>query len=84
MPEQRKLALPIMEKSAIRRVREVKGQSISERRVARLSRRDPLPRHENGVNIFILISIALQRGLEILEIDITAAYLNTPMNDNVK
>ena len=31
-----------------------------------------------------LISIAAHRDLEIFHIDITAAYLNTPMNKDVK
>ena len=31
-----------------------------------------------------MISIAIQRDVEIFKIDITVAYLNTPMNDNVK
>ena len=35
-------------------------------------------------SIFILISIAVYRDLDIFKIDITAAYLNTPMNDDVK
>ena len=35
-------------------------------------------------SIFILISIAVYRELDIFKIDITAAYLNTPMNDDVK
>ena len=35
-------------------------------------------------SIFILISFAVHYDLEIFKIDITAAYLNTPMNDNVK
>ena len=30
------------------------------------------------------MSIAINRDLEIFKIDITAAYLNTPMNDDVK
>ena len=33
---------------------------------------------------FILVSIAVYHDLEIYKIDITAAYLNTPMNDDVK
>ena len=32
---------------------------------------------------FILISIAAFNDLEIMKVDATAAYLNTPMNDNV-
>ena len=40
----------------------------------------PVTRTES---IFILISIAIQRDVEIFKIDITVAYLNTPMNDNV-
>ena len=35
-------------------------------------------------SIFILVSIAVYYDLEIYKIDITAAYLNTPMNDDVK
>ena len=35
-------------------------------------------------SIFIVISIAIYQDLEVFEIDITAAYLNTPMNDDVK
>ena len=35
-------------------------------------------------SIFILVSIAVYHDLEIYKIDITAAYLNTPMNDDVK
>ena len=34
-------------------------------------------------SIFILISIAAFYDLEIMKVDITAAYLNTPMNDNI-
>ena len=41
----------------------------------------PLTRTES---IFILISIAIHRDLEIFKIDITAAYLNAPMNEDVK
>ena len=33
---------------------------------------------------FILILIAIYHDLELFKIDITAAYLNTPMNDDVK
>ena len=35
-------------------------------------------------SIFIVISVAVYRDLEIFKIDITAAYLNTPMNEDVK
>ena len=35
-------------------------------------------------SIFILTSIAAYRDLEIFKIDVTSAYLNTPMNDDVK
>ena len=41
----------------------------------------PVTRTES---IFILISIAIYHDLELFKIDITAAYLNTPMNDDVK
>ena len=41
----------------------------------------PVSRTES---IFIIISIAIYHDLEVFKIDITAAYLNTPMNDNVK
>ena len=34
-------------------------------------------------SIFIIISIAFLKGLEVYKIDITSAYLNTPMNDDV-
>ena len=34
-------------------------------------------------SIFIIISIAILKGLEVFKIDITSAYLNTPMNDDV-
>ena len=43
--------------------------------------RGPVCRVES---IFILISFAVHYDLEVFKIDITAAYLNTPMNDNVK
>ena len=35
-------------------------------------------------SIFILISVAVYHELEIFKIDITTAYLNTPMNEDVK
>ena len=35
-------------------------------------------------SIFILTSNAAYRDLEIFKIDVTSAYLNTPMNDDVK
>ena len=35
-------------------------------------------------SIFVLISIAVLHNYEIFKIDITSAYLNTSMNDNVK
>ena len=35
-------------------------------------------------SIFIIISIAIYCDLEVFKMNITAAYLNTPMNDNVK
>ena len=35
-------------------------------------------------SIFILTSIAAYHDLEIFKIDVTSAYLNTPMNDDVK
>ena len=35
-------------------------------------------------SIFILISIVIHRDLEIFKIGITAACLNTPMNEDVK
>ena len=41
----------------------------------------PMTRVES---IFILISVAVYHELEIFKIDITAAYLNTPMNEDVK
>ena len=41
----------------------------------------PVSRTES---ILILISIAIYHDLEVYKIDITAAYLNTPMNDDVK
>ena len=41
----------------------------------------PVSRTES---IFILISIAIYHDLEVFKIDIAAAYLNTPMNDDVK
>ena len=34
-------------------------------------------------SIFIIISIAILHDLEIFKIDITSAFLNTPMNDDV-
>ena len=40
----------------------------------------PVSRTES---IFIIISIATYHDLEVLKIDITAAYLNTPMNEDV-
>ena len=86
--EQRKLVLPMMknyiekylpsgefEKSKVRvlvrgDLQEIVGET-----------QGPVTRTES---IFILISIAVYRDLEIFKIDITAAYLNTPMNDDVK
>ena len=41
----------------------------------------PVSRTES---IFIIISIAIYYDLEVFKIDIMAAYLNTPMDDNVK
>ena len=41
----------------------------------------PVSRTES---IFIVILIAIYHDLVVFKIDITAAYLNTPMNDNVK
>ena len=41
----------------------------------------PVSRTES---IFIIISIAIYHDLEVSKIDITAAYLNTAMNDDVK
>ena len=38
----------------------------------------------SGISIYILISIAIYNDLEIMKVDITSAYLNTPMNDDVK
>ena len=35
-------------------------------------------------SIFIIISTAIYCDLEVFKMNITAAYLNTPMNDNVK
>ena len=35
-------------------------------------------------SIFILISIAVFYDLEVFKIDITSAFLNTPMNEDVK
>ena len=35
-------------------------------------------------SIFIVVSIAIFHDLEIFKIDITSAYLNTPMNDEVE
>ena len=35
-------------------------------------------------SIFIVVSIAIFHDLEIFKIDITSAYLNTPMNDDVE
>jgi hypothetical protein len=35
-------------------------------------------------SVFILISIAIYNDLEIMKVDVTAAYLNTPMNEDVK
>ena len=41
----------------------------------------PLSRTES---IVIIFSIAINRDLEVFKIDTTAAYLNTPLNDDVK
>ena len=41
----------------------------------------PVSRTES---VFILISIAAYHDLVIMKVDITAAYLNTPMNDDIK
>ena len=87
-PEQRTLILPMMknyiekyypsgefEKSKVRvLVRGDLQQLIGETQ-------GPVTRTES---IFILISIAIYHDLELFKIDITAAYLNTPMNDDVK
>ena len=35
-------------------------------------------------SVFILISIAIYNDLKIMKVEITSAYLNIPMNDNVK
>ena len=34
--------------------------------------------------VFILISIAIYNNLEIMKMDNPAAYLNTPMNEDIK
>ena len=87
-PEQRALVLPMMknyiekyspsgdfEKAKVRvLVRGDLQQAIGETE-------GPVCRVES---IFILVSVAAYQDLEIYKIDITAAYLNTPMNDNVK
>ena len=35
-------------------------------------------------SVFIIISIAILHNLEIFKVDVTSAFMNTPMNDNVK
>ena len=34
--------------------------------------------------MFILISIAIHKDLEIMKVNVTSAYVNTPMNDGIK
>ena len=77
--DERRLVLPMMknyiEKYKIytrRRFREVRGDLqdfLGETQ-------GPVSRVES---IFIIISIAFLKGLEVYKIDITSAYLNTPM-----
>ena len=87
-PEQRKLTFPMM-KNYIEKYYPSGEFETSKVRV--LVRGDlqqligetqgPVTRTES---IYILISIAIYHALELFKIDITAAYLNTPMNDDVK
>ena len=87
-PEQRKLILPMM-KNYIEKY--LPSGEFDKSKVRVLVRGDlqhitgetegPVTRVES---IFILTSIAAYRDLEIFKIDVTSAYLNTPMNDDVK
>ena len=86
--EQRKLILPMM-KNYIEKY--LPSGEFDKSKVRVLVRGDlqhltgetegPVTRVES---IFILTSIAAYRDLEIFKIDVTSAYLNTPMNDDVK
>ena len=86
--EQRKLMLPMM-KNYIEKY--LPSGEFDKSKVRVLVRGDlqhltgetegPVIREES---IFILTSIAAYRDLEIFKIDVTSAYLNTPMNDDVR
>ena len=81
-PEQRKLVLPMI-KNYVGKNEKPKVRVLVRGDLQHVigETEGPATRVES---IFILISIAVYRGLDIFKIDITAAYLNTPMNDDVK
>lgn len=86
--EERSLVLPMMKNYAEKYFPSGEFEKSKARVLVRGDKQTIIGETEGPVSrvesIFILISIAAHRDYEIFKIDITSAYLNTPMNDNVK
>ena len=87
-PEEHKLVLPMMKNYAEKYYPSGEFEKAKVRVLVRGDLQDAIGETQGPVcrveSIFILISIAAYRDYEIFKIDITSAYLNTPMNDDVK
>ena len=87
-PEERKLILPMMKNYIEKYSPSGDFEKAKVRVLVRGDLQNVIGETQGPVcrveSIFILISFAVHYDLEVFKIDITAAYLNTPMNDNVK
>ena len=86
--EERKLILPMMKNYVEKYSPSGDFEKAKVRVLVRGDLQDTIGETQGPVSrvesIFVLISIAVLHNYEIFKIDITSAYLNTPMNDNVK
>ena len=87
-PEERKLVLPMMKNYIEKYSPSGEFEKSKVRVLVRGDLQNVIGETQGPVcrieSIFILISIAAYYDLEVFKIDITSAFLNTPMNEDVK
>ena len=87
-PDERKLILPMMKNYIEKYAPSGEFEKSKVRVLVRGDLQDFVGETQGPVtrveSIFIVVSIAIFHDLEIFKIDITSAYLNTPMNDDVE
>ena len=87
-PEERKLVLPMMKNYLEKYSPSGEFEKSKVRVLVRGDLQNVIGETQGPVcrieSIFILISIAAYYDLEVFKIDITSAFLNTPMNEDVK